>query len=81
MLVAASEKPTVLRQVLLTAATRFDAAPHVELVAADADGLRFRVRLVAASPETTRGDALSALVEALAERGIKLGRGRATGAA
>ena len=81
VLVAASEKPTVVRQVLLTAATRFDAAPHVELVAADADGLRFRVRLVAASPETTRGDALSALVEALAERGIQLGRGRATGAA
>ncbi len=81
VLVAASEKPTVVRQVLLTAATRFDAAPHVELVAADADGLRFRVRLVAASPDTTRGDALSALVEALAERGIPLGRGRAAGAA
>lgn len=80
VLVAASEKPTVARQVLLTAATQFDSTPRVELVAADADGLRFRVRIVPAAAETTRGDALAALVEALTERGIQLGRGRATGA-
>ncbi len=78
VVVSAAAKPTNAGEALLEAARRLHADAKVELVSASADGLSFRV-LLSAEVEASRSEVLAALLDALGERGIGLGRGQGAG--
>lgn len=80
LVVAAEEKPGPVEELLAAAAARVGDDVKVQLLGADADGLRYRVS-VESEGETARGELLKVVLEALSERGVRLGRGRAAGSA
>ncbi|MBK8994918.1 MAG: mechanosensitive ion channel [Myxococcales bacterium] len=80
IVVSAEEKPGPVEELLAAAAARVGDGVKVQLLGADADGLRFRVSVDSKS-ESARGELLRVVLEALSERGVRLGRGRGAGGA
>ena len=73
--VAPTEKPATVSEVLTSAAARVGLRPDIEVLRADADGVDFRVTVSVQTPGSGRELQL-AVLEALQEAKIRLGRGR-----
>jgi hypothetical protein len=73
--VAPDERPAKVSDVLVTAASRIGTKPEVDVLRADADGIEFRVMVASETPGAGQELQL-AVLEAVQEAKIRLGRGR-----